>query len=286
VPVEDAAETQSVKEKFGIPETVTGKAGVEAAFQELSAFIRNGGLKEDLEKAPEKRVIKTGDWIDLEGGLQVDAYPDTEGKGGFLCTEASDDTRLIVVGINTFNQVNGNDTPHVVFHFKNIPVTRRMNPESVGNTGGYPASEMRKYLVGDDGESGKFLAGLEDAGVPKDVLWGPTRVMSTKPGEEKITDVLWLPTEREMFKGGMTGYYGPLSGKDETGDNQAGLGYYTIDNKDSSREKKFGETATWYWVASADSSSEATFCNVGITGLPGLYGAAGTCGCAPAFCGQ
>jgi hypothetical protein len=36
---------------------------------------------------------------------------------------------------------------------------------------------MRKYLVPveNDGESGKFLTGLYNAGVPEGVLWAPAR---------------------------------------------------------------------------------------------------------------
>jgi hypothetical protein len=69
-PVQNAEDLDSIKAKFGV--TATGTGGVEAAFQELSAFIRNGGLENDAF------VIKFGDWIDLEGGLSVTGY----GAGG------------------------------------------------------------------------------------------------------------------------------------------------------------------------------------------------------------
>jgi hypothetical protein len=79
---------------------------------------------------------------------------------------------------------SNNDTPHAVFQFQNSPVMRRMNAADT-NEDGYPASEMRAYLapVNDDNESGNFLAGLtglNNAGVPEDVLLVPARTMSTK----------------------------------------------------------------------------------------------------------
>jgi hypothetical protein len=214
----------SIKEKFGIPSTVKGKAGVEAAFNALHTFIQNGGLTTQPD------VIKTGDWIDLEGGLAVSAYNSLGGfshnatkavevvkyKGaarGTLC-------RLIVVGINSFNGINNNDMPHVVFHFQNIPVTRRINPGD-STTGGYEASEMRTYL------KGNFLTGLNNAGVPDGVLWAPIRTLSKGPdgsGAANLSDKLWLPTEREMFGSGSK------SANGETADNQARLAYYTDDN--------------------------------------------------------
>jgi hypothetical protein len=74
-----------------------------------------------------------------------------------------------------------------------------MNAEDT-NEGGYAASEMRKYLttVEEDDGSGKFLVGLENAGVPRDVLWAPVRYISTKVTDTALTYLLWLPTEREV----------------------------------------------------------------------------------------
>jgi hypothetical protein len=177
VPVEGAAGMPSIKEKFGV--TLEGTAGVNAAFLELSAYIQGGGLS-----SPGDTVIQLGDWIDLEGGLTVDAYGTVnvyammDDTGAFDITPSSppfDDyegklLRLIVVGINSFHSgrgvkadetkistVNGedngqytiqdnDDTPHVVFQFQDIPVFRRMD-DSGSNAGGYRDSEMRKYLL-------------------------------------------------------------------------------------------------------------------------------------------
>jgi hypothetical protein len=181
----------SIKQKFKGSKDKTGLEGVRKAFLELSAFIKGNGLMNGTTQ----NVIQLGDYIDLEGGLLVHPY---NKAGGFFSGDADnhwdedltlDDAnvgkmmRLIVVGINSFQpksyppyQYQGTDTPpqHVVFQFQHVPVKRPMNT-SGGNADGYPKSEMRKYLtpLDDDDESGKFLAGLLEAGLPEAVLWGP-----------------------------------------------------------------------------------------------------------------
>jgi hypothetical protein len=303
VPVANAGNIPSIKAKFGITET-GGAKGVTLAFNELHSYIQKNS--NNLSGG----VIKPGDWIDMEGGLEVDAYNDTGGfshdaakamekvynKGeswGTLC-------RLIVAGVNSFNNINGNDTPHVVFQFQNIPVTRRMNPDN-DNEGGYEKSEMRKYLVpvtGDD-ESGNFLTGLYSAGVPKGVLWGPARTLSkgtNGTGTVILSDLLWLPTEREMFQNGKSHNgekpVGPYSANGETADNQARLAYYT----NSTRLKawcgdgtgyypnmKFGAGA-WYWTGSSHYLGSSWFCNVSYLGSTLSNDASSAGGVAPAFC--
>jgi hypothetical protein len=299
LPVAGQENNASIKAKFGVPPTVTEKAGVEAAFDALHAFIQAGGLASGL--------VKTGDWIDLDAGLAVAAYGTGEDKytGGVShnATKAMEAVthkgepwgtlcRLIVVGINSFNGKNGNDTPHVVFQFQNIPVTRRMNATDT-NEGGYEKSEMRKYLVPVTGDSasGNFLTGLNNAGVPDGVLWAPARVLSKGAdgkGSVTLSDKLWLPTEREMF--GSRKY----STDGETADNQARLEYYTGDN---TRLKAWWEdtgsyypnmrydAGWWYWGSSCSySGGSASFCLVHYNGNTNHNGASSAGGVAPAFC--
>jgi hypothetical protein len=294
----------SIKEKFGI--TATEKAGVTATFTTLHAYIQAGGLDDG--------VIRLGDWIDLEGGLIVDAY---NGEGDFTATNddfGSDKgrlLRLIVVGINSFHSGRGmadsdtitqngdtdgkyditdNDaTPHVVFQFQNIPVKRRMNAldgeYNSTNAGGYAASEMRKYLVevGNseaDANDGKFLAGLKNAGVPEEALWAPKRFVSDKGSgtdnrNTEISDLLWLPTEWELFGGNTKSV--PA---DETAANQARLEYYA---SDEARRKYLADRYEKYWGASP-ATGDGMFCAVEYTGSAIGHSASGAVGCAPAFC--
>jgi hypothetical protein len=290
----------SIKQKFDV--TAGGKDGVTAAFTALHDFIGGGGLVFFPNE------IKLGDWIDLEGGLKVEDYTGTYGNGGggFSYAGKSPYTRLIVVGINSFRSGKGcnrqynitenddvdhvqyniteNDgVDHVVFQFQNIPVRRLMNMTST-NVNGYAASEMREYLVPLDtvDGSGRFLAGLREAGVPVDdneVLWSPSRVLSKDwNGREsvKVSDKLWLPTEREMLG------YGNWSPGSENGENQAWLEYYDGNN---SRMKKYdSKISPWYWTSSVYSGDSPSFCYVFSDGRTYYSSVRDTGGVAPAFC--
>jgi hypothetical protein len=297
--------TASIKAKFNVTET--GRTGVAKAFSELHTFIQAGGL------ANQPNIIKLGDWIDLEGGLAVSPYggSDGNGGGGFALdpTKAMEKVtkqgqpwgtlcRLIVVGINSFNEKNNNNTPHVVFQFQSIPVMRRMNASDT-NEGGYEVSEMRKYLapVENDSINGNFLKGLIEAGVPDEVLWAPVRILSkSSNGADTVplSDKLWLPTEREMFRDGKSTYAeGLYSADSETEDNQARLAYYTTDStrlkvwhERKDRYPNMTNLGSDYWTGSTYSGSSLTFTIVRDTGgnHDAGNGASSVLGVAPAFC--
>jgi hypothetical protein len=258
---------------------------VAAAFTALHDFIQAGGL------AKQPGVIKTGDWIDLEGGLAVEAY--RLFIGGFshnaeaatqavTLNGAAHGTlcRLIVAGVNSFNGINGNGTtPHVVFQFQNIPVKALINISSmVGSQYAYQDSDMRIYL------NGYFRTGLKNAGVPEGVLWVPKRYI----GNVNLQDSLWLPTEREMFQDGTSGGFGPYAITLEKAENQARLEYYT---SDSTRQKvSSANAASPYWSSSRRDRRTDEFCIVSGGGYPGYSGSNGSGGSsqgvAPAFCVQ
>ncbi|MDR1096473.1 MAG: hypothetical protein LBL31_08795 [Spirochaetaceae bacterium] len=287
---------RSIKERFGI--LAAGAAGVTETFNVLHQFIQADGL------AKQAGVIALGDYIDLEGGLTVKEYGEGVYTGAF--TALNEDLiltsgenvgkrlRLIVVGINSFRSGKGvgnrysitaNDSvDHVVFQFQNIPVHRRMNKINMNlhysNEKGYAASEMRKYLTPVAGfeESGKFLDGLLDAGVPETALWAPVRYVSQKTNvPREIRDILWLPTEGETRTDRwFSDYVG------ETGSNQAWLEYYANDGK---RIKYYEEPALDefpYWVASSY-SSDWEFCHVCLGGKAHVSPDV-SLGVAPAFC--
>jgi hypothetical protein len=303
VPVEEELNNPSIKVKFGVDVDLTGKDAVYAAFHELSAFIKKRGLSDQPD------VIKLGDWIDLEGGLSVAPY----GEGDYTGELSAENTdinesvwssevyrgktlRLIVVGINSFQSKNGyayqgepEPSDHVVFQFQNVPVIRRMNKTGT-NDGGYALSEMRKYLVPVGDEGGNFLEGLKTAGVPDEVLWAPTRHVAnggygTVTNTDAMNDLLWLPTEREMFgNSDSETYYS--SAAYETTENQARLEYYDGDKR---REKFFvfetGSVSVWaYWESSPYSGNSTLFCLVTNSGHPFPAPARDPGGVAPAFC--
>jgi hypothetical protein len=260
-------------------------ADVAATFNALHEFIADEGLTNSPD------MINLGDWIDLDS-LTVEAV---SGAGGFSAENADinpspppfegyvgKSLRLIVVGINSFNGTNGNNQQHVVFQFQNLPVTHRMNRG--GNS--YAASEIREYLVPVEGRGGNFFNGLKTAGVPEGVLWAPTRHVanggSGATGIDVITDLLWLPTAREMF--GTQSY----SSTQETAQNQARLEYYrATDTADNNRYRvKYTGTGTVsdYWEGSPYSGNSTHFCTVSSSGSAYANSASAALGIAPAFC--
>jgi hypothetical protein len=287
----------SIKEAFGI--SSTGTAGVSEAFYALHNFIQNGGLVSEPNK------IKLGDWIDLEGGLTVEAYPgiDQNGGGGFsaenLDVVPSDGLpfagyvgktlRLIVVGINAFKgrgaYINLPSPDHVAFQFQNLPVERRMNPDCF-SYGRYLQSEMRTYLTGN------FLTGLKNAGVPESVLWATMRLVSSPTANPKhtltvISDLLWLPSEFEM----LGQHY--LADTVETPATQGLFPYYpaafnllpqqTMENNSYRRKYMGTGTPYSYWASSAWAGT-ALWCFVLASGDENVPGFTTTRGVAPAFC--
>jgi hypothetical protein len=253
-------------------------------------------------------VIKLGDYIDLtslsvEGYTANGAASDGQGDGELVDLQDKDLLRLMVVGVNTFNEGqggdytgNGNGTrPHLVFQFKNMPSARRVNPTN-DNTGGYAVTEMREYLfdANADGVGGNFTKGLVAAGVPMDtnIVWGPKRCVSNGGGgsgtpvgadgyataADVLEDKLWLPTEWEML--GMN-YSSSMTY--ETKENQARLAYY----KDAPSRVKSGHTDDFV-LASPASLAANSFVYMIKSGAPfgGAYNASTVFGCIPTFCVQ
>jgi hypothetical protein len=283
----------SIKNTFAI--TQSGTAGVSAAFYAVSVYLHS----KTAAQLVSENLIRPGDYIDLEGGLTVapystgspanaaDGYTEAQKNGEVNAANTQIPggdrgmlLRLIVVGINSFNaktpytgNTNG-QSAHLVFQFQNVPALHRMN-NSDTNVGGYKTSEMRTYLTVN------FYNGLVAAGVPGSVIYAPKRYVSQggnpATGADLIEDKLWLPTEREMF--------GARTNSDathETDANQARLEYYG----NGASRIKYGADGTnwWYWLASPDSGSAASFCSVFLFGYAGLLNASAAGGCAPAFC--
>ncbi|GMO24228.1 MAG: hypothetical protein Ta2B_03580 [Termitinemataceae bacterium] len=278
----EAKVKSNIYEKFGLAEEPTDNTDVTAGFNALHSYIYdNPTAIGDL--------IKIGDYIDLPS-LEVAGdigYEEVTWRGyisvekdgvNFFDGMGNNSLRLIVVGINSFNGKNGNDTPHVVFHFKNITIstnyscnTHQMNLDA--NTGGgYLNSEMRSYIIGN------FLTGIKSAGVPEKVLWAPTRIVASsgdpeKAVEQTITDKLWLPTAWEM-----TGEQGVSVASCETSMNQASF-------KDFYKDSGTRTKAHAYFLASPASGREFGFCVVGFTGIvENVITPNSKLGCVPAFC--
>ncbi|GMO27278.1 MAG: hypothetical protein Ta2F_02860 [Termitinemataceae bacterium] len=268
-----AAATAATEKKLSlkfkiIPKDGSDKAAVEASFNAVHNYIQKAFSVNTTEA---QSVIKLGDYIDLSP-LSVVGDADHTAESDYGYINAKRDLRLIVIGINSFNVINGNNTPHVVFHFENLPGNHKMN-NSNDNTTGYLGSAMREYIVNN------FLTGLENAGVPKDVLWSPKRIVASRgdgvPTEQTVKDDLWLPTVWEMF-----GEQSSSVASCETASNQVSFtGYY----KNDTERIKNGVS---YWLASPYSGAAPYFCLVRYYGYSYNLIASEALGCVPAFCVQ
>jgi hypothetical protein len=131
--------------------------------------------------------------------------------------------------------------------------------------------------------------------VPENVLWAPKRVLSAGAdgtGSVPLSDLLWLPTVREMFQDGKdSNGYRPYSANGETADNQARLDYYTADStRIKVWQERYPDTdlSNGYWLGSAFFYDSYAFCSVAFEGVAfGLEANESDpflTGVAPAFC--
>jgi len=236
-----------LKTKFAI--TKTGAEGVRGTFTALHYYL--GSL---ADPADALNVLQTGDYI-LLPTLNVAVNPKTNPMPGYINSENNgyinqSGLKVVIVSINPYLNKNGNgNTAHVIFDFEKTLTAHSMNylggDKAGDNSGGYKASELRKYLIPYDGGCGNFLAGLIDSGVPEDVLFPVKRYIWGGTGSEEadlIEDKVWLPSEREI-----TGENVKSSGKYETADNQAHFEWF---NEDTYKKTNYSGSSTQYILAS------------------------------------
>jgi hypothetical protein len=273
-------------------ETKFGTTTVTDTFKAIDAYINHkiSGHTEFTYQSTDtsNSAIHLGDYIDLDSisdGTTTVKKSDT----------ANDDnstplTRLIVVGINSFNRAgdgtsastkNTDHTPHIVMQFENVAFTHVMKTLG-GNSGGYAAmtgtGDMCTYLTGD------FLSGLETAtGLTDAMLFAPKQYTANGSGATNFasyTDTVWLPTAWEMFGENTT----QDDSTYETTDNQSWLEYYTSDTNRIKYSSNTQHTYDDYWTASPNKSTSSKFVLVSSSGQASNGNLNYAYGCVPAFC--
>lgn len=154
-----------------------------------------------------------------------------------------------------------------------LPDTRQMNSSDT-NAGGFPASSLYDYL------NGTILNGL-----PSDLRSALKTIYKWYGTGNKTTNgqwhgcKVWIPLEYEMFG---TTTYSPAT-EHSTGNARK----YPIFTDNASRIKRMNNgsgSASWYWEASPNASSAASFCFVGNSGSAGNYIASSTDGVCFGLC--
>jgi hypothetical protein len=253
--------------------TTFGKANIAELMTALRSRCNGTGT-------PNFSDILIGDYIDLTMGLTIDgvSYP---------WNATYKNLRIVVSGFNTYKGAGDteNTKNHILFTFRNIVTKRRMNPAN-DNAGGYPASEMRAWLEGSNGNgtgdypgggvtTAAFLTGLKAA--IGDYLYPIRKYHSIKGAGAWGTYTLWLPTEIEVF--------GYQTFGDETNQYNTDVQFPIFQQSTDYRIKRYNGSRSWWWKSTPHASSAAGFCGVSSHGGASYYSASSADGgAAPAFC--
>jgi hypothetical protein len=250
-------------------------SSIPATMTELRRRCNNDG-EIDASKIPDFRGLMIGDYLDIPS-LTIDGQL-------YEMNPAYQNTRIVIAGLNTFKGAGDteNEKNHVLFVFRNILMNRRMNPTDT-NTGGYPASEMRAWLEGANGDgsgsysgvtTAAFLNGLKAA--LGDYLYTHRGLFSLKGNWEWRWRTVFLPTTHETW--GAPGW----AETNYDGGFQAQFPLYqkSVEYK----LKRNNGSRMWWWNSSPSASSAAYFCVSSGNGNSNYYGASAAGGVAPAFC--
>jgi len=236
-------------------------SNVADAMEEIRRRCNNGG-EIDGSKIPDFRGMRIGDYLDL---ATLD-----DGTTVYRWHEDYKNLRVVVSGFNFYKHHGDteNTENHVLFTFRNCVTTRQMNSGDT-NAGGYPASELRKYL------EGVFALGLKQALGGGDCLYTIRHVMSNKDGHAWYTDTVFLPSEREVW--GWTAFGSPWK-------DGAVPGQYPVYISTIYKTKRNNGSRTYWWNTTRREEDASSFCAVCFRGIPTYLDASSVFGVAPAFC--
>jgi hypothetical protein len=215
--------------------------------------------------------LHVGDYLDLPSiAIAADSDAANSPSGTIVNNTSYENLRLVIAGFNLWKGLDGNTKNHILFTFKQIPCKARHNTSNI-NTGGYPTSKQRAFLLDE------FLTGLKAAlgTTNKSGYHYPVqRHVSAKGSDTTIQDELFLFNEKEIF--GATTY------GDDGSTNQIYIPWFK--NNTANRIKKYNGAADWYWEATPYVSGTSGFCNVYADGDANITNAGIVGGCAPGFC--
>jgi hypothetical protein len=231
---------------------------------------------------PDYSGLLYGDYID---GIDLSAIPaERGGTAGQVWNDTYKNNRIVISAFNPYKGVGDTEVTknHIRFDFENVPLRGRMNASDT-NTGGYPASEMRAFLDGANGDGTGDKSGVTTAAFLKalktqigDHILPIRRLLSKKGDWAWVTCSLWLPSEDEFF--GESAW-----GESNYGDGQK-LHIPLYRDSYQYRIKRYNGGRDWWWLNSPSSGSAAYFCYVYTNGAANYHNASAVGGCAPAFC--
>jgi hypothetical protein len=215
--------------------------------------------------------LHIGDYLDLPSiTIAADTDAANTPNGAITNNTSYENLRLVIAGFNLWKGLDGNTKNHILFTFKQIPCKARHNTENT-NTGGYPASKQRAFLLDE------FLTGLKAAlgtsGKPS-YHYTVKRHVSAKGSDATVQDALFLFNEKEIF--------GAATYGDDGSVNQIHIPWFKSGT--ANRIKKYNGAADYWWEATPRSGDILSFCLVFTSGAANIAATNGIHGCAPGFC--
>ncbi|MFC1238423.1 DUF6273 domain-containing protein [Treponema vincentii] len=208
--------------------------------------------------------LMIGDYLDLPS-LTVDGTT-------YKWNAAYQNLRIVISGFNQYKGVANQATSknHILWTFRNVVLKKRMNPRD-SNGGGYPNSELKKFL------DGAFALGLGSALGSRDYLYTIRRAISWKNATIMTHETIFFPTEVEVF--GV-----PTYGDDQCGWN-TNIQFPIFRNSAFYRMKKYNGSYEEWWEVTPHAASDTDFCSVDNSGRSNCTRASYIAGgVAPAFC--
>lgn len=182
----------------------------------------------------------TDSWDTIIANIDNGTYSSVYKVGNYkpldLGTEGT--INMQIVAMDADELASGGTAPLTFIGMELLNTTHRMNATGT-NTGGWPATEMRTYLL-------STIKAL----IPSNVASRINKVNKTYYNyttNSTLTNVdsLWIPSAREMFGG--TSY------------EDSGVDYTTLFKNSQSRIKTLNGTANYYWLRSAYFLNESSF---------------------------
>jgi hypothetical protein len=269
--------------------SVLGAGSVLDAMAKLRARCNGTGI-------PDFTGLMIGDYID---GISLSSIPaHGGGDAGQAWNDGYKNNRIVLSGFNTYKDVGdgaGNAKNHVLFTFRNCILRHRMNPADT-NAGGYPASELRAFLEGANGDGTGQYAG--DSAVPVaavmnalkaalggDYLYTIRKLHSRKRGtgwEDPVwaSYTVFLMSEIEVF--GYQAFGDELTGPSCYNTN---VQFPIFQKSYAYRIKRYNNARQWWSEQTPTAANAAAFARVGSSGSA-YYNNASLAigGVAPAIC--
>jgi hypothetical protein len=284
---------------FGIT-TGTQAQKTAACMAEIRRRCNNNGEIDDTG-IPDFTGIMIGDYID---GLDLSDIPaENSGTAGQAWNDTYKNNRIEVAGFNTYKGMGDTENAknHILFTFRNVPLTKRMNATDT-NTGGYAASELRAFLEGTSGngtgdKSGVTTAAFMNAlkaqlagGGSENYLCTIRKCHSVKSGGGWANYTVWLPSEIEMFGVPVYGDEGVYMTAITSPSIAARANTITpihiplYQKSYDRRVKRYNGARQWHWLQTPYAAGAGSFCLVYSSGSTRYTSAGSAGGCAPAFC--